>query len=62
MGFAPFGRVIEGMEVADQIFKVGETAPGGPGPSVQRIKILGNAYLREDFPQMDYLTKATLLD
>ena len=30
-GFSPFARVIEGMDVVDRIYKVGEGAPRGPG-------------------------------
>jgi len=62
MGFAPFAKVIEGMDVVDKIYKVGEGKPRGPGPAQQRIKILGNTYLKENFPQLDYLKKATLLE
>ena len=31
MGFAPFGEVVEGMDVVDAIYKVGEGAPSGSG-------------------------------
>jgi len=50
MGFAPFGKVIEGMEIVDQIYSVyGET------PQQQLIETQGNAYLKEQFPQLDYI-------
>lgn len=62
MGFAPFGRVVEGMDVVDKIHKIGEGGPRGPGPSQRQIKLLGNEYLKKDFPQLDYIEKATLLE
>ena len=43
MGFAPFGEVVEGMDVVDAIYKVGEGAPSGPGPEQGRIQSEGNA-------------------
>ena len=61
MGFAPFATVVSGMDVVDKIHKIGEGAPRGPGPAQGRIKNLGNEYLKKNFPQLDYLKKATLL-
>ena len=61
-GFSPFARVIEGMDVVDRIYKVGEGAPRGPGPSQQSIKRQGNAYLKEQFPKLDYIERATITE
>ena len=61
-GFSPFARVIEGMDVVDRIYKVGEGAPRGPGPSQQLIKRQGNAYLKEQFPKLDYIERATITE
>ena len=62
-GFSPFGRVIEGMEVVDSVYKgYGEGAPSGRGPSQGRIRAEGNGYLKRDFPKLDYIKKATLLN
>src|ERR1044072_3185644 len=61
MGFAPFGRVVSGMNVVDAInAEYGEGAPRGRGPDQSRIQNEGNAYLSKDFPQMDYIKKATI--
>jgi len=50
MGFAPFGKVIEGMEIVDQIYSgYGET------PQQGMIETQGNAYLKAQFPQLDYI-------
>jgi peptidyl-prolyl cis-trans isomerase A (cyclophilin A) len=60
-GFAPFGRVLSGMEVIDQLFnEYGEGAPRGRGPDQSRIQREGNEYLMKDFPRMDYIKKATI--
>jgi peptidyl-prolyl cis-trans isomerase A (cyclophilin A) len=62
MGFSPFGKVIEGMDVVDKINgEYGEGAPRGRGPDQGRIQDEGNAYLRKDFPNLDYIKSATIL-
>jgi cyclophilin family peptidyl-prolyl cis-trans isomerase len=60
-GFAPFGQVIAGMDVVDQLYsQYGEGAPRGRGPDQGRIQNEGNDYLMKDFPRMDYIRKATI--
>jgi peptidyl-prolyl cis-trans isomerase A (cyclophilin A) len=60
-GFAPFGQVIQGMEVVDKInAEYGEGAPRGRGPDQGRIQMEGNAYLNKDFPRLDFVRKATI--
>ncbi len=60
-GFAPFGRVVEGMDVVDQLYAgYGESAPNGDGPTQRRIGEEGNAYLEELFPKLDYIEKASI--
>jgi peptidyl-prolyl cis-trans isomerase A (cyclophilin A) len=62
MGFAPFGRVISGMDVVDALnSEYGEGAPQGRGPHQGRLQSEGNAYLLRDFPQLDYVKEATVL-
>lgn len=61
MGFAPFGRVVSGMNVVDSInAEYGEGAPRGRGPDQSRMQAEGNAYLQKDFPRLDYIRKATI--
>lgn len=62
-GFAPFGRVVEGMdEVVDQIYSgYGESSGGGVRNGDQsRIVAEGNTYLDAAFPALDRLVRATL--
>jgi len=62
MGFSPFGKVIEGMDVVDKINgEYGEGAPGGNGPNQGRVQMEGNAYLKKDFPNLDYINSASLV-
>jgi peptidyl-prolyl cis-trans isomerase A (cyclophilin A) len=56
-GFAPFGRVIDGMSVVDQIFP-----DYGEQPSQPRIETEGNAYLEKEFPKLDYIKTATIAE
>lgn len=63
MGFAPFGKIESGMEVVDSLYKgYGEGAPRGAGPSQPRMQAEGNTYLRADFPQLDWVKKATIVN
>jgi peptidyl-prolyl cis-trans isomerase A (cyclophilin A) len=60
-GFAPFGQVISGMEVVDALYAVyGEGAPRGDGPDQGLLQSQGNAYLKKDFPRLDYIKTATI--
>lgn len=55
MGFAPFGKVISGMEVVRAISSL-----HGEKPNQGMITMEGNAYLEKNFPGLDYIRKATL--
>ena len=60
-GFAPFGKVVTGMNVVDALYAgYGEGAPRGAGPDQGRLQMEGNAYLAKSFPRMDYVKKATI--
>ena len=61
MGFAPFGQVVEGMDVVGQLHSgYGEGAPRGRGPDQSRIQAEGSAYLASDFPELDTVVRATI--
>ena len=62
-GFAPFGRVVEGMDVADALnSEYGESS--GSGIRAGRQQPLfdgGNAYLDREFPRLDRLLRAVVV-
>lgn len=63
MGFAPVGRVVEGMEVVDSLYSgYGEGAPRGDGPNQAEIARRGNEYLAEEFPKLDYIEDTRVLE
>jgi peptidyl-prolyl cis-trans isomerase A (cyclophilin A) len=60
-GFAPFGQVVEGMEVVNKLFSgYGDAAPQGHGPDQNRLQNEGNAYLTKSFPKLDVIKKASI--
>ena len=61
-GFAPFGQVVEGMDVVNKLFSgYGEAAPKGHGPEQDKIQKEGNSYLAKAFPKLDSIKKATIV-
>ena len=62
-GFAPFGKVIEGMDIVDHLYSgYGERSGSGMRAGKQaRLFEEGNAYLDRDFPQLDKLVRARIV-
>ncbi len=56
MGFAPFARVIEGMNVVDAFYN-----GYGERPDQSRIGQQGNTYLKASFPNLDYILSAEIV-
>ena len=50
MGFAPIGKVVQGMELVDSI-----EAKYGEQPNQGSIQSRGNTYLKDQFPELDYV-------
>jgi peptidyl-prolyl cis-trans isomerase A (cyclophilin A) len=59
MGFAPFGKVVEGMDVVDRFYNFYGDAQG---PNQDLIETQGNTYLESSFPRLDYIKKARILE
>jgi peptidyl-prolyl cis-trans isomerase A (cyclophilin A) len=60
-GFAPFGEVVDGMEVVSALYAdYGEGVPQGKGPDQIKIQTGGNEYLTA-FPKLDFVKKAEVL-
>jgi alpha-glucosidase (family GH31 glycosyl hydrolase)/cyclophilin family peptidyl-prolyl cis-trans isomerase len=62
--FVPFGKVVQGMEVADALnAQYGESAGGGiRGGKQDALYEKGNSYLKDNFPLLDGITRATIVD
>jgi peptidyl-prolyl cis-trans isomerase A (cyclophilin A) len=62
MGFAPFGKVTEGMDVVQKLYSgYGEGGPGGNGPDQGRVTNEGKAYLDKSFPLLDSIKTAVVV-
>ncbi|MEY2725830.1 MAG: hypothetical protein RLZZ458_1697 [Planctomycetota bacterium] len=57
MGFSVFGEVIEGMHNVEGI-----NPEYGEQPQQPLIEREGNSYLRQQFPEMDYIRRATFVN
>jgi peptidyl-prolyl cis-trans isomerase A (cyclophilin A) len=53
--FPPFGQVVSGMDVVEKI-----SSQYGEKPNQGAIQTQGNAYLSKEFPNLDYVKKATI--
>lgn len=61
-GFAPFAEVISGMEAVDKLYSgYGDGFPEGRGPAQDRVQAEGNAFLEKNYPELDYIIKATVI-
>lgn len=63
MGFSPFGKVVEGMDIVDKINGEYGDMPqqGGSGPNPEFIAQQGNVYLKKVFPNLDYIKSASIV-
>ena len=56
--FAPFGRVIEGMDAVDSFYSEYRENTTSKQPQIQSE---GNAYLKKEFPKLDYIKSASIM-
>ncbi len=56
-GFSPFAEVTTGMDVVDSIY-----AGYGESPQQHMIQDQGNEYLTSEFPMLDYIETATIIE
>ncbi|MCO4770239.1 MAG: peptidylprolyl isomerase [Deltaproteobacteria bacterium] len=62
MKFSPFGKV-QNMDVLGTIHSgYGEGAPRGRGPHQGMVQSKGNQYLQANFPDLDYIKKASIVE
>jgi cyclophilin family peptidyl-prolyl cis-trans isomerase len=64
IGFPPIGQVILGLAVLDSLNWEYSGTRGGqtfPGPAQDSISRQGNAYLRRQFPRLDYIVSARVV-
>lgn len=57
-GFAPFGEVIVGMDVVDRVYNPTPGASGGVSQGDYKIK--GNSWVRHKYPDINFITRATV--
>lgn len=57
LGFAPFAEVVSGMDVVDGLYAGDEERPEQP-----LIDEEGNSYLTREFPNLDYINKAAIVE
>jgi peptidyl-prolyl cis-trans isomerase A (cyclophilin A) len=62
MGFAPFGKVVQGMDVVQKLYGgYGDGPPMGHGPDQHLIESEGEAYVTANFPKLDSIKTAAIL-
>lgn len=61
--FAPFGEVVDGMDAIDELHDgYGDGPPRGEGPYPARARAEGNAYFEENFPELDLIVEARVVE
>ena len=63
-GFSPFGKIVEGMAVVQSLYSgYGDMrSMGGKGPDQGPIVAQGKAYLDQNFPKLDSIKSATIVE
>ena len=62
-GFAPFGEVVEGMDVVEELYaEYGEGPPRGDGVYQAMAIAKGDEYFNEEFPLLDRIQEAEIVE
>ena len=63
-GFAPFARVVEGLENVDKLYAgYGEVMTlGGSGPDPAKLEVMGDEYAQRSFPRLDVINSAKAIE
>jgi peptidyl-prolyl cis-trans isomerase A (cyclophilin A) len=63
-GFAPFARVVEGLDNVDKLYAgYGEVMTlGGSGPDPAKLEVMGDEYAQRSFPRLDMINSARIID
>jgi homoserine O-acetyltransferase len=63
-GFAPFGKVVEGMDVIEKLYSEYGERSGGSMRAGRQARLFeeGNAYLDREFPRLDRLIRARIVN
>ncbi len=63
-GFAPFAKVVEGIDkVVDAFYSgYGDMPPRGMGPDPSKLAVEGDSYAESKFPRLDTIFKASVVD
>ena len=64
MGFSPLGSVVEGMDIVEGLYSgYGEMKEmNGNGPSQSTLMSQGKPYLDKNFPKLDSIKSATIVE
>ena len=61
--FGPIGEIVEGMAAVDSLWSgYGDRPPAGQGPDQMRLSAEGNSYLATEFPKLDYIKTARVVE
>ena len=59
----PFAVVVEGQTTLDGFYKgYGDIPPFGKGPDQQKLHNLGNSYIRDNFPKIDFMESCRVVE
>jgi len=63
-GFAPFGKVVAGMDEVVDLFYSGyaEMPPRGTGPDPNKLAVEGDSYAEKNFPLLEKIFKVTVVN